>query len=72
MTADGIPVARWDWLYSPGYWWFAPEYHWYPGFKTWGCIAPIRPWWNWSADPPEVVVEGDAEIGEDGTFSGRH
>jgi hypothetical protein len=57
------PVARWDWLYSPGYWWFAPEYSWYPGFKTWGCLAPIRPWWNWSPDPPEVVVEGDAEIG---------
>ena len=62
------PVARWDWLYSPGYWWFAPEYNWYPGFKSWGCFGPIRPWWNWSPDPPEVVVEGDAQIGEDGTF----
>ncbi len=62
------PVARWDWLYSPGYWWFAPEYNWYPGFSRWGCMTPIRPWWNWSPDPPEVVVEGDAEIGEDGTF----
>ena len=62
------PIARWDWLYSPGYWWFAPEYQWYPGFRTWGCFAPIRPWWNWSPDPPEVVVEGDAAIGEDGTF----
>jgi uncharacterized protein YfaS (alpha-2-macroglobulin family) len=63
-----FPVARWDWLYSPGYWWFAPEYNWYPGFKSWGCFGPIRPWWNWSPDPPEVVVEGDAKIGEDGTF----
>ena len=62
------PIARWDWLYSPGYWWFAPEYQWYPGFNRWGCMPPIRPWWNWSPDPPEVVVEGDAEIGEDGTF----
>ncbi len=62
------PIARWDWLYSPGYWWFAPEYQWYPGFNRWGCMAPIRPWWNWSPDPPEIVVEGDAEIGEDGTF----
>ncbi len=62
------PVARWDWLYSPGYWWFAPEYQWYPGFNRWGCLPPIRPWWNWSPDPPEVVVEGDAAIGEDGTF----
>ncbi|MEZ6032742.1 MAG: MG2 domain-containing protein [Planctomycetaceae bacterium] len=63
------PVAKWDWLYSPGYWWFAPEYQWYPGFSRWGCMAPIRPWWNWSPDPPEVVVEGDAKIGEDGTFA---
>ena len=62
------PIARWDWLYSPGYWWFAPEYQWYPGFNRWGCMPPIRPWWNWSPDPPEIVVEGDAEIGEDGTF----
>jgi uncharacterized protein YfaS (alpha-2-macroglobulin family) len=62
------PVARWDWLYSPGYWWFAPEYSWYPGFGRWGCMAPIRPWRNWSPDPPEVVVEGDAAIGADGTF----
>ncbi|HQX48954.1 MAG TPA: MG2 domain-containing protein [Planctomycetaceae bacterium] len=62
------PIARWDWLYSPGYWWFAPEYNWYPGFSRWGCMTPIRPWWNWSPDPPEIVVEGDAEIGEDGTF----
>ncbi len=62
------PIARWDWLYSPGYWWFAPEYQWYPGFSRWGCMPPIRPWWNWSPDPPEVVVEGDAQIGEDGTF----
>ena len=62
------PVARWDWLYSPGYWWFAPDYQWYPGFSRWGCFGPIRPWWNWSPDPPEVVAEGDAQIGEDGTF----
>ena len=56
------PVARWDWLYSPGYWWFAPEYNWYPGFKSWGCFGPIRPWWNWSPDPPEVVVEGTRRL----------
>jgi uncharacterized protein YfaS (alpha-2-macroglobulin family) len=62
------PVARWDWLYSPGYWWFAPEYHWYPGFSRWGCMPPIRPWWNWNPDPPEIVAEGDAAIGLDGTF----
>ena len=64
-----FPVARWDWLYSPGYWWFAPAYDWYPGFNRWGCLPPIRPWWNWNPDPPELVAEGEAAIGADGTFS---
>ncbi|MCA9049299.1 MAG: alpha-2-macroglobulin, partial [Planctomycetaceae bacterium] len=62
------PVARWDWLYSPGYWWFAPDYNWYPGWYRWGCLAPIPPWRGWHPDPPEVVVEGDAELQPDGTF----
>ncbi|MEZ6121911.1 MAG: alpha-2-macroglobulin family protein [Planctomycetaceae bacterium] len=63
------PEARWDWLYSPGYWWFAPDYTWYPGWNRWGCVAP-RPFWiGWNADPPEVVAQGDAQIGEDGRFS---
>ncbi len=62
------PVARWDWLYSPGYWWFAPDHAWYPGWNRWGCLGPIPPWWNWNPDPPEIVVEGDAKIGPDGTF----
>ncbi|MFM7058671.1 MAG: MG2 domain-containing protein [Planctomycetota bacterium] len=64
-----FPAARWDWLYSPGYWWFAPTYDWYPGFSRWGCLPPVRPWWNWSPDPPELVAEGDAPINADGTFS---
>ena len=62
------PVATWDWLYSPGYWWFAPDYSWYPGWHRWGCPGPIPPWRGWSPDPPEVVVEGDAELQPDGTF----
>ena len=62
------PIAPWDWLYSPGYWWFAPDYEWYPGWKRWGCIGPIPPWRGWQADPPEIIAEGDAEIGADGTF----
>lgn len=62
------PEARWDWLYSSGYWWFAPDYDWYPGWRRWGCYAPIPIWRGWNPDPPEVVAEGDAEIGEDGTF----
>ncbi|MFN5900066.1 MAG: MG2 domain-containing protein, partial [Planctomyces sp.] len=24
-----FPAARWDWLYSPGYWWFTGDYQWY-------------------------------------------
>ena len=62
------PVARWDWLYSSGYWWFGYDYDWYPGWGRWGCIAPIPFWRNWQPDPPEVIAEGDAEIGPDGTF----
>jgi uncharacterized protein YfaS (alpha-2-macroglobulin family) len=62
------PVAAWDWLYGPGYWWFAPEYDWYPGWNRWGCVAPIPPWRGWRADPPEIVAEGDAELRPDGTF----
>ncbi len=63
-----FPETRWDWLYSPGYWWFAPDSTWYPGWRDWGCFGPIPPWMGWSPDPPEVVAEGDAFIGEDGTF----
>lgn len=62
------PETRWDWLYSPGYWWFAPETQWYPGWHKWGCFAPRPPWIGWSPDPPEVVAEGEARIGDDGTF----
>lgn len=63
-----FPVGRWDWLYSTGYWWFAPDYEWYPGWNRWGCFAP-RPFWrNWNPDPPETVLEGEAEIGPDGTY----
>ncbi|MEO2034720.1 MAG: alpha-2-macroglobulin family protein, partial [Planctomycetaceae bacterium] len=65
------PQTRWDWLYSAGYWWFAPDATWYPGWKQWGCFAPIPPWIGWSPDPPEVVAEGDAAVDEDGTFQVR-
>ncbi|MDG1897964.1 MAG: MG2 domain-containing protein [Fuerstiella sp.] len=62
------PVARWDWLYSPGYWWFSPDHEWYPGWSRWGCYAPIPIWRGWSPDPPEIIVEGDAEIDGEGMF----
>ncbi len=60
--------APWDWFYGPGYWWFCGDYLWYPGWYRWGCWAP-RPWWiPWQPDPPEVVMEGEQPIGEDGTL----
>lgn len=63
------PVRRWDWLYGNGYGWFASDYLWYPGFHRWGCLAPIMPWWGWSAEPAELVMDEEAAIGPDGTVS---
>ena len=64
-----FPVARWDWLYSPGYWWYTPSYEWYPGFRKWGCLPPMPPWAGWNPDPPEVVSERDADLNADGTLT---
>jgi len=62
------PVGRWDWFYGPGYWWFAEKYDWYPGWGNWvGCVRPWPPWWGHRSDPPEVVLENEVEISEDGT-----
>ena len=65
--ARWYPYRPWDWLYGEGYWWFTPDYRWYPGFGRWGCIAPRPFWWNWSPDPPELVLDREVEIGPDGT-----
>ncbi len=63
------PAAKWDWLYGSGYWWFSGDYNWYPGFSRWGCLSP-RPWWGgWNPEPPELVVDMEAEIGPDGTVT---
>ncbi|MFM7118322.1 MAG: alpha-2-macroglobulin family protein, partial [Planctomycetota bacterium] len=62
-----FPVRRWDWLYGNGYWWFGCDYDWYPGFSRWGCYAPRWPWWGGSNEPPELVLDEEAEIGPDGT-----
>lgn len=67
--ARWFPRGRWDWLYSPGYWWFAPDYDWYPGWTRWGCVAPTPSWRNWSPDPPETVLDGEAQIGQDGRLA---
>lgn len=61
------PVRHWDWLYGNGYWWFGSDYPWYPGFRQWGCFAPIPPWWGGWSDPPELVIDEETVIGEDGT-----
>ncbi|MBX3438595.1 MAG: alpha-2-macroglobulin, partial [Planctomycetaceae bacterium] len=62
-----FPYRPWDWLYGDGYWWFTPQYDWYPGFKRWGCLPPRPTWWNWQPDPPELVIDREVPIGEDGT-----
>jgi len=62
------PPAPWDWLYGPGYWWFRPAYGWYPGWRAWGFVAPAPYWWPAHRDPPEVVAEGTAPLGSEGTL----
>jgi uncharacterized protein YfaS (alpha-2-macroglobulin family) len=62
------PASYWDWFYGPGYWWYAYDYPWYPGWETWGCLRPIGPWWPaWPRRQPEIVADGEAKIGRDGT-----
>jgi len=62
-----FPVAPWDWCFGPGYWWYAYDYNWYPGYHRWvGCMRPYPFWYPQRSDPPELVAERTAEIGEDG------
>ncbi|HWL10590.1 MAG TPA: MG2 domain-containing protein [Planctomicrobium sp.] len=58
-----FPFDRWDWLYGNGYWWFTPESNWYPGFRAWGCFPPFPPR---QFHPPELVLEQEVPVGEDG------
>ncbi len=67
--ADWYPEGRWDWFYGPGYWWFAGDYPWYPGWREWGCRAPIGWWWPQQQDPPELVAQNETTVGEDGTVA---
>ncbi|OGV56499.1 MAG: hypothetical protein A2X45_03215 [Lentisphaerae bacterium GWF2_50_93] len=65
-SVNWYPPMYWDWFYGPGYWWFACDYNWYPGWREWGCKSP-RPWWfPVRNDPPELVMENEVQIGEDG------
>ncbi|MFN0129257.1 MAG: alpha-2-macroglobulin family protein [Verrucomicrobiales bacterium] len=65
-TARWYPYRAWDWFYGPGYWWFGYDYDWYPGFRAWGCRAPVWWWWPQQHDPPELVMESEGAIGPDG------
>ncbi len=65
-TARWYPYRAWDWFYGPGYWWFGYDYDWYPGFRVWGCRAPVWWWWPQQTDPPELVMESEGAIGPDG------
>ncbi len=64
--ARWFPRGDWDWFYGSGYWWFAADYTWYPGWGRWGCLRPIGWWWPAQQLPPEVVIERETEIGDDG------
>jgi len=66
-TERWYPPGPWDWFYGPGYWWYAYDYVWYPGWRDWGCAAPVPFWWPQRHEPPELVAEQEVEIGEDGT-----
>jgi hypothetical protein len=61
------PRGMWDWFYGKGYWWFASDYTWYPGWADWGCRRPLPIWWDHGHDQPEVVLENEVAIGDDGT-----
>ncbi|MEZ6092967.1 MAG: MG2 domain-containing protein [Pirellulaceae bacterium] len=68
-TERWYPVGRWDWLYGKGYRWLAVDSQWYPGFSRWGCFSPVPPWGHYDYSQPELVIDEEVSIGEDGTVS---
>ncbi len=68
-SSTWYPPMPWDWLYGPGYWWFAYDYNWYPGWREWGCARPSPSWFWQPPVQPEIVLEGEAKIGPDGTLA---
>jgi hypothetical protein len=66
-SADWYPMGIWDWFYGRGYWWFAYDYDWYPGWHKWGCMRPAPWWYPRRPTPPELVMENEVPVGEDGT-----
>ena len=63
------PFDRWDWLYGPAYWSFAPGFDDSQSYYNHGGYGRGfgGPWGG--SDPEEVVAEGEATLGEDGTFA---
>lgn len=62
--------AAWDWLYGAGYGYSWYEYEWFPWWQgVRSCWAPPPWWWGYSPRSRlrELVKEGEAPIGEDGT-----
>jgi uncharacterized protein YfaS (alpha-2-macroglobulin family) len=60
------PIMPWDWFYGRGYWWFAYDAPWYPGWKNWGCWAPIPWWYGDNRQPPEEIANAELPLPEDG------
>jgi len=66
-TARWFPVGPWDWLYGSGYGWLDIERPWYPGWRSWGCKCPTPMWYRGGYEQPEMVLDEEFQIGEDGT-----
>lgn len=54
--------APWDWLYGSGYWWLAEDYVWFPGWRRWGCDAPVPVWYRSHGNDEELVLEGEIKL----------
>jgi len=70
-THSYYPPGRWDWLYGAGYGLSWYSYDWFPWWGSLRCCWSPPPWW-WGYHPysraRELVQQGDARIGEDGTL----
>jgi uncharacterized protein YfaS (alpha-2-macroglobulin family) len=60
------PIRYWDWLYGNGYGCLTYDCEWYPRWDYWGCKRPFYTWWQFNTSQPEVVMENEVEIGENG------
>lgn len=59
-----FPPTPWDWLYGDSYWRGDYDYAWLPGWQSWGTSARIPSYGRYS--PPEVVMEGEGELDDEG------